>query len=135
MPLASEEGDAAGCSWALGEDGDGVVLGHRCTPLSQPGRGELSTGQLSPRPQLSAGCFGRTQVCREHHPNLAKTPSLCGWGLFIAKVPIAYSFPMGVSNLADPRAGKGPGECSPAWDGASTGTISILCGPGDVTQQ
>lgn len=58
-PLASEKGDTAGCGWAAGEDGDGVVPEDKHTPQSQPGRGgELSTGQLSPRPRLSAGCFG-----------------------------------------------------------------------------
>ena len=61
--LAVEEGDAAGCSWALGEDEDGATLGDRRTPALQPGRGELSTGQLSPRPWLSAGCFGQTREC------------------------------------------------------------------------
>lgn len=83
--------------------------------------GELSTGKLSPHPRLLAGCFGRTQGCREHHPNPARAPSLHGWGLFIAKVPIAQRFPMGGSNLVAPGAGQGPVEHSPAWDGAGTG--------------
>lgn len=36
----------------------GMVLGNKCTPLPQPGWGELSMGQLISQPHLSGGCFG-----------------------------------------------------------------------------
>lgn len=78
--------------------------GDKHTPLLQSGWGELSTGKLSARPQLSAGCFGLRASPKPGQ-------STQSWQLeaFIAKVPIARCFP----NSAAPQLGRILGSTCP----------------------